>query len=38
MVRSYACVADQVKVVLTAKPWRRLSPASVPVVGKLTWK
>ena len=32
----YACVADQVNVVLADRPWRALSPASVPVVGKLT--
>ncbi|HMH39949.1 MAG TPA: hypothetical protein VK532_02025 [Gaiellaceae bacterium] len=38
IVRPYACTADQVNVVLADRPWRTLSPASVPVDGKLTWK
>ena len=34
----YACVADQVNVALAARPWKALSPESVPVVGSETWK
>jgi len=34
----YACTADHVNVSVAERPWKALSAASVPVVGRLTWK
>src|SRR5207244_9880975 len=37
-MHGYACTADHVKLSVAERPWKALSAASVPVVGRVTWK